>query len=126
MAPILIAGTVIVNFALIFYSIGIISEQRLHRVTSKAMNFLTLGVIFDIIATVCMIIGSPNSPFSLHGLLGYSSLTAMLIETILARRHRVRQGDGEVSRGLHLYSRIAYIWWILAYLTGAFLVMSKR
>ena len=83
-------------------------------------------MIFDITATVCMIIGSPNPPYSLHGLLGYSSLTAMLIETILARRHRVSHGDGEVSRGLHLYSRIAYIWWILAYLTGAFIVMSKR
>lgn len=126
MAPILIAGTVIVNFALIFYSIGIITEQRGHRVTSKVMTFLVLGVIFDVTATVCMIVGSPNPPFSLHGILGYSSLTGMLIETILARRHRTRQGDGEVPRGLHLYSRIAYIWWILAYLTGAFLVMSKR
>jgi uncharacterized repeat protein (TIGR03987 family) len=126
LSPILLTGTIIVNLALIFYTIGIVLEQRRHKVTQKVLTFLSLGVLFDIIATVCMIIGSPNSPFSLHGLLGYSSLTAMLIETVLAWRHRVRSGEAEVSRCLHLYSRIAYIWWVLAYVTGALLVMSRR
>jgi len=126
MAPVLIAGTVIVNLALIFYSIGIFIEQRRHRVTQKVLLFLTLGVAFDIVATACMIIGSTNSPFSLHGLLGYSSLTAMLIETTLAWRHRLRAGDGEVSVCLHRYSRIAYLWWVAAYVTGALIVFVGR
>ncbi len=126
MAPILIAGTIIVNLALLFYSIGIITEQRRHRVTQRVLTFLVLGVIFDVTATVCMIAGSPNPPYSLHGLLGYSSLAAMLVETISAWRHRSRNGDGEVSRKLHLYSRIAYIWWVTAYITGALLVMGRR
>lgn len=126
MAPILLAGTIIVNLALVFYSIGIITEQRRHRVTGTVIRFLVLGVIFDVTATVFMIIGSPNSPFSLHGLLGYSSLTAMLIDTFLAWRHRSSHGEAEVGRGLHIYSRIAYIWWIAAYVTGALLVMARR
>ncbi len=126
MAPILIAGTAIVNLALIFYSIGIFVEQRHHRVTQKVLTFLTLGVVFDIVATACMIIGSTNSPFSVHGILGYSSLTAMLIETSLAWRHRLREGDLEVSRRLHLWSRIAYFWWVAAYITGALIVMYNR
>ena len=50
----------------------------------------------------------------------------MTIETILAWRHRTNKGDAEVSRGLHLYARLAYIWWVLAYITGAILVMSRR
>ena len=126
MAPILIAGTMIVNLALLFYTIGIILEQRRHQVTQKVLTFLTLGVLFDITATVCMIAGSTKSPFSLHGILGYSSLTGMLIETISAWRHRKAKGDAEVSRGLHLYSRLAYVWWVLAYITGAIIVMSRR
>jgi hypothetical protein len=126
LAPILIAGTIIVNLALIFYTVGIVLEQRRHRVTRNVIRFLTLGVLFDVTATVCMITGSPNSPFSLHGLLGYSSLTAMLIETFLAWRHRSEHGEAEVGRGLHLYSRIAYIWWVAAYITGALLVMARR
>ena len=126
MAPILIAGTIIVNVALIAYSIGIIAEQRSHQVTRRVLTFLTVGVIFDIIATVFMIIGSPNSPFTAHGFLGYSSLTAMLLETGLAWRQWLKNGEARVSRSLHLYSRIAYIWWVLAYITGALLVFAAR
>jgi hypothetical protein len=47
------AGTLIVNLALIFYTIGIVSEQRSHRITQRVLIFLTAGVAFDIIATAC-------------------------------------------------------------------------
>jgi uncharacterized repeat protein (TIGR03987 family) len=126
LSSILIVGTVIVNLALLSYSIGIFTEQRRHQISPGVLFFLTVGVIFDITATICMIVGSTKSPFSLHGILGYSSLTGMTIETILAWRHRLGRGDAEVSRGLHLYSRLAYIWWVLAYITGAVLVMGRR
>ncbi|MEW5796001.1 MAG: hypothetical protein AB1772_06530 [Candidatus Zixiibacteriota bacterium] len=126
MTPMLIAGTAIVNPALVFYTVGIIIEQRRHRVTTPVLTFLTLGVLFDITATACMIIGSTKSPFSLHGILGYSSLIAMAVETALVWRHRRGRREAEVPRGLHLYTRLAYTWWIFAYITGAILVMGRR
>lgn len=126
MKPVLIAGTIIVNLALVCYTIGIISEQRKHRVTKSILGLLTVGVIFDITATICMILGSTQSPFTLHGILGYSSLTAMSVDAILIWRHWLRAGENLVPRGLHLYSRIAYIWWVLAYITGAALVFLAR
>ena len=122
MPPVLIAGTAIVIMALIAYGIGIITEQRKHRITRGAIQALTLGVVLDITATACMIVGSSNPVFTLHGILGYSSLAAMLIETSLAWRHRLRHGDATVSRGFHLYSRIAYGWWVLAFITGGLMV----
>lgn len=124
MSPTLVAGVVIVNLALVSYGIGIVSEQRSHRVSRATLNWLRAGVVFDIVATACMIVGSSRGPFTLHGLLGFSSLTAMLVETLLAWRHRAKVGDAPVLRGLHRYSRIAYTWWIAAYMTGAYLVMS--
>jgi hypothetical protein len=126
MKPILIAGTIIVTFALIFYSAGIITEQRGRRITRRVLFFLTVGVILDITSTACMIIGSENTPFTVHGILGYSSLTAMLTETSLAWRHRILNGEKEVPGSLHLYSRFAYIWWVLAYITGALIVLVWR
>lgn len=124
MSPILIAGVVIVNLALVSYAIGVVAEQRSHQVSRSTLNWLRIGVVFDVTATVCMIAGSSRGPFTLHGLLGFSSLTAMLVETLLAWRHRARSGDAPVPPGLHQYSRIAYGWWLVAYVTGAYLVMS--
>lgn len=127
MSPILLAGTIIVQLALISYSIGVITEQRKKIITKNVLMFLLIGVILDVTATVCMISGSKNSPFTPHGILGYSSLLAMLIDTVLIWQLKVKNGVGSiVPAKIHLYSRIAYIWWILAYVTGAMLVMMKH
>lgn len=126
MNPTLIAGTRIVVLALIFYSIGIITEQRKRRIINLVLIALTIGIILDITATAFMIIGSPNSPFTLHGFLGYSALLAMLIDTIFVWRFRLANGnDSEVSKPLHLYSRYAYSWWVIAFVSGSVLVVLK-
>ena len=126
MKTVLIFATSIVNLALISYSIGIITEQRKHKISKRVLRFLTLGLLFDITATILMIIGSENPAFTVHGILGYSSLTGMLIDAILLWRLRLRQGlHCEVPKALHWYTRLAYIWWIMAYITGALIVMLK-
>jgi hypothetical protein len=126
MPSVLLAGIVIVNLALLCYAIGIVSEQRSHRVSAATLNWLRLGVVLDVTATACMIAGSSRGWFTPHGLLGFSSLAAMLVETGLAWRHRARLGDQVVPAWLHRYSRIAFGWWIVAYITGAVLVMGAR
>jgi len=126
MNPILTAGTRVVVLALIFYSIGILTEQRKHIITNVVLITLSIGIILDITATAFMIIGSPNSPFTFHGFLGYSALVAMLFDTILVWRFRLKNGISiKVSKVLHLYSRYAYIWWVVAFITGSLLVLLK-
>ncbi len=126
MKPILMAGMLIVNLALLFYSIGIISEQRNKIISKKVLLFITLGVIFDIIATSLMIAGSSKGPFTLHGFLGYSSLLGMLTDAFLIWRLKSQNGIGaSVPKSIHLFSRYAYIWWVLAYITGGLLVMFR-
>ncbi len=116
----------IVNLALICYAIGVITEQRQHQITNRVLIFLSIGVFFDVSATACMITGSSHGLFTLHGLLGYSSLAVMLTDTILVWRFRQAHGGREVPRALHLFSRYAFIWWVIAYITGAALVMARR
>lgn len=126
MKPLAIFAATVVTLALISYSIAIITEQKKRLVINRVLIFLTLGVILDVSATIMMIMVSENSPFTIHGLLGYSSLTIMLIDAVLLWRFRIKNGANEVvSRGVHIYSRIAYIWWIAAYITGTMLVMMK-
>ncbi|MFZ4705018.1 MAG: hypothetical protein ACOYMF_03320 [Bacteroidales bacterium] len=119
-------GATIVIFALASYSVAIITEQRKRLVNRFILTFLTLGVILDIIATTFMIIGSSHGAFTLHGFLGYSSLTAMLIDTILIWRFsRKNSTDTIVPKALHVYSLGAYLWWVAAFVTGLLLVVFR-
>ena len=126
MNPLLITGTTIVFFALASYSIAIITEQRKKKIISRVLIFLTLGVLLDITATTFMILGSSKGFLTLHGVIGYSSLLAMFIDAVLIWRLKLKFGTGaDVPKGLHIYSRYAYIWWVLAFITGALLVVIK-
>ena len=112
-------GTRIVVLALLAYSVAIITEQRKHKISILVLWFISIGILLDLTATGFMIAGSPNTPFTVHGILGYSSLTAMLIDAILLWRYRLKNDAAtKVGHSLHLYSRVAYIWWILAFVTG--------
>jgi len=120
-------GTSVVLFALAFYSVGIFTEQKYKRVIPRVLVFLTMGIFADIIATGFMIAGSSKGIFTVHGIIGYSSLLGMLIENILIWRIRLRNGIGaEVDDPIHQYSRYAYYWWVIAFFTGGLLVLVSR
>ncbi|MFI5166995.1 MAG: hypothetical protein ACHQQS_10270 [Thermoanaerobaculales bacterium] len=125
MTPLLRTGVTIVVLALASYTVGVVIEQRARRVTGRALAFLVTGVVFDVTATVCMILGS-GKVLTLHGVLGYSALAGMLVETVFAARHRLRAGDAAVPRWLHLSTRVAYSWWVIAFVSGGILVATSR
>jgi len=126
LTPLRLAAVTTVTVALALYTAGAVSEQRSHRAGGVVRLFLTLGVVFDVTATVLMIIASGAEGITVHGVLGYSALALMLSDTLLLWRHWARHRAEPVGRGLHLYSRVAYLYWVVAYFTGAALVMARR
>ena len=126
MDPLLQMGTRIVIVALIAY---LIAGYRLLKKKTAANNVLFMqsaGLVFDITATALMLFGSTNTPFSVHGFLGYSALTGMIIETSLLWRHRLQKGsESQISKGFNLYSKLALAWWVIAFVVGALLVFLK-
>jgi hypothetical protein len=121
-----IIGSFIVSIALILYSIGFFAEQRKKIASRIVLLFFTLGVIFDIVATIFMIMGSSQGMLTLHGFIGYSSLLGMLVDTGLLWKHFMKSGPVvPVGKGLHIYSRIAYSWWVIAFITGGLLVALR-
>jgi hypothetical protein len=125
MSPALRAGVSIVLLALACYTAGVLSAQRRRMISTRALRFLVAGVVFDVTATVFMIIGS-GRVVTLHGVIGYSALAAMVADTWLAWRHRRAAGDGPVPGWLHRYTRGAYAWWVVAFVTGAALAAMSR
>ena len=119
MNPVIIRAVIVVTFALLCYSVAVITEQRKSAVSKWVLLFLTTGVMLDISSTILMIVGSTNIPFTVHGVIGYSALLLMLIDAILIWRHWVRSGVTKIPKSLHLYTRGAYAWWVVAYIIGA-------
>lgn len=126
MNPLSKTGAAIVVVALASYTLAVVPEQRRRRATPRVLLFLTVGVLLDVTATLFMILGSSKGAFSLHGVLGYSSLAAMIVDAGLMWRLATSAGPGaEVPRGLHLYTRAAYLWWVAAFITGGLLVAMR-
>ena len=126
MTPLRLAAVSTVTMALVLYTIGALKELRARRATLGVCGTLAAGVACDVTATVLMVLAAQREGLSLHGVLGYSALAAMTTDTFLMWRHRLRAGTEPLGRGLHLYSRLAYAYWVVAYFTGAALVMMSR
>lgn len=119
-----IIGAFVITLALLSYGIGSIAVQRFKIVTMGVLIFLTLGVLLDFIAVSFMIIGSSKGAFTLHALLGYSATLTMIIDMALIWRCYLRNGyDSIINNSILLYSKIAYAWWLIAYITGSILII---
>ena len=117
----ILIGSITVTAALLSYSIAVITEQIKKKINKTVLIFLTLGIILDITATSFMIFGSSNSAFTMHGFLGYSALLAMLVDTYLIWKNYLQFGE-HIKSSIHRYSLLAYIWWVIAFITGGLLV----
>jgi hypothetical protein len=119
-------GSALVTVALLCYSAAIFLEQTKGTLTRTVLVLLTSGAFFDITATACMIAGSSRGPFTLHALLGYSSLVLMLVAVVICWRLSTLKGKSlELPRSTLVYSRIAFVWWIVAYVSGAAIVLMR-
>lgn len=126
MNPISIVGAFIMTLSLLSYGIGSISLSRFRIVGSVVLIFLTMGIIFDITAIACMIIGAKGSPFSIHGVAGYIAFCVMLISTIWAWSVYFKKGvDAPVTPKFLWYSRLAYFLWFTGYLTGSLTILYR-
>jgi hypothetical protein len=122
--PTIIKAVIVVTCALVSYSTAVITEQRKSSITKFVLIFLTLGVTLDITSTVLMILGSNH--ITIHGFIGWSALTVMLVDAVLVWRYWAKNKSAAVSRGLNLYTRLAYGWWVVAYIAGAIIAMTLK
>jgi uncharacterized membrane protein len=120
------AAVTTVTVALALYTVGTIKERRARRATPGVRGFLAVGVGFDVTATALMIIASRAQGITVHGLLGYSALAMMAADTLLVWRHGSRRGGEQLPARLHRFSLVAYLYWVIAYFTGAALVMMAN
>ena len=119
-------GAFLITFAFISYGIGSISMQRFSQISKEVLWFFSMGVVLNISAIICMISGAQMASFTLHIFLGYSALFVMFIELLLLFYTYGKRGlNTFIDKWLRLYARLAYGWWIIAYIVGIILVINK-
>ena len=117
-------GAILITFALLSYGIGFISIQRFKIITSGVLIFLSLGVLLDIVAVALMIAGTEKTPFSSHGLLGYSASILMIVNLILIWQIYIKTGmHSKIRKSVVTYSKFAFGWWVITYITGSLIVL---
>ena len=122
----LVLGTRLVAIALLSYTMALVIEQRKTRITRAILIFQSAGLALDVASTALMIIGPGNTPLTVRGFIGYSALGIMIIKTILFWQHFKKHGvSGKVGKILHWYSRVAYVWWVVAFILGGLLVFLE-
>jgi len=126
MKPISLLGAGIITLSLLSYGIGTITLHRFRLLSREVLIFLTLGLFFDILAAVLMIIGAIDTPFSLHGLLGYSAILVMAVDVYLIWNLYVKKGiDSVVGKKTIWYAKYAYAWWLLTYISGSIIILMR-
>ena len=127
MQKVTIVGIFFVHIALILYTLFIISENRKQKATKSVLVLITLAVIFDIAATTCMMIGTTRTYFTFHGILGYLGLLLMVADAFLLWKYKLKYGaEILISKSLNTFSKIAYIWWIIAFITGVLVSIFRH
>ena len=124
---VIVVGVILIHIALVLYSIFIYKERKYKRATNGVVGFITVAVTFDVLATVCMMIGTVEQYFTLHGILGYTALVVMLADAFFIWRHRIRLGaEVPFSDTLNRNSKLGYILWLVAFGTGELLAVINH
>ena len=127
MAKVTVFGIFFVHIALILYTLFIIFESKKQKTTKLVLGLITLAVIFDIIATICMMIGTTRTYFTFHGIMGYLGLSLMIIDAVLLWKYKLKYGiETIISKSLNSFTKIAYSWWMVAYITGVLVSIFRR
>ncbi len=116
----LIAGISVVIPAMILYTIFIVMKKKDTPLTFTSLIALSLGLVADISSTTLMIVGSTNTPFTVHGFIGYTALAGMLVDSVLIWKHfSGKRRSAPISIRLYNYTVVAYGWWVVAFIVGA-------
>jgi uncharacterized repeat protein (TIGR03987 family) len=115
-------ATVIITAALIFYSIGVWSEQIAGRLKPWHLVFFVLGLICDTWGTSMMFEYVGGMMFDIHGISGVIAIVLMFIHAAWAFVVLVRK-DEKVIRNFHKFSVAVWVLWLIPYFSPMFFTM---
>lgn len=121
MSPI---AVIVINLALLFYSIGVWSERFQGRLKTWHTVFFWLGLICDTWGTGIMIDYAGGMRYDIHGFSGVLAIALMFIHAIWATVVLVRK-DEKMIANFHKFSVAVWLIWLIPYLSPVALRMAE-
>jgi uncharacterized repeat protein (TIGR03987 family) len=122
MTNLMIASTILISLALVFYSIGVWSERLAGRLKAWHLIFFWGGLVFDTTGTGIMMDMAGGLTFDLHGVTGVLAILLMIIHAIWASAVLVRR-DERAILNFHKFSVVVWAIWLIPYFSGMVLPM---
>jgi uncharacterized repeat protein (TIGR03987 family) len=108
------AAVIVINLALLFYSIGVWSERLQGRLKVWHTAFFWLGLVFDTWGTGMMFDYVGGMSYDIHGLSGVLAIALMFIHAIWATVVLVRKEEKMIAN-FHKFSIAVWFIWLIPY-----------
>ncbi len=115
---------IVINLALVFYSIGVWSERIQGVLKWWHLAFFGLGLICDTWGTGLMFDMAGGMTFDIHGLTGLLAIVLMLIHALWALIVLLRK-DEQALKSFHRFSIFVWLIWLIPYLSPMFFGMGN-
>src|SRR5512138_2963698 len=116
------APMIIINLALVFYSIGVWSERFSGRLKLWHLIFFWFGIVCDTWGTGLMFEMAGGLTYDIHGLTGLLAILLMFIHAVWATIVLLRK-DERLIGTFHRFSVAVWFIWLIPYLSPMFLRM---
>ena len=116
---------IVINLALVFYSIGVWSERFAGKLKWWHLAFFVLGLICDTWGTGLMFEMAGGMTFDIHGLSGLLAIVLMLVHALWAFIV-LRRKDQKAIQNFHKFSLLVWFIWLIPYFSPMFLRLFER
>ena len=122
----LVVSTLLITLALVFYSVGVWSERIARYLKAWHVVAFWAGFFFDVSGTWAMhrMARGPFEFWEPHTLTGQIALWLMLAHSLWATSV-LRKGSEKARTGFHRFSLVVWLIWLVPYIGGMFLAMTK-
>ncbi len=121
----MIAGTVLITLALVFYSIGVWAERIAGRLKGWHLVFFWLGLACDTAGTGIMMEYAGGLTADVHGVTGVLAILLMVVHAIWATVVLVRKDERAIVN-FHKFSIVVWAIWLVPYFSGVLMGMGAR
>ena len=115
----LIYAIITITLALVFYTIGVLSEKTQGVLKKWHLLVFYLGLVFDTIGTTLMSkLVKGGFQLNFHGITGLLAIILMLFHAVWATVVLIKD-DEKTKADFHKFSLIVWIIWLVPFISGA-------